>query len=129
MAGNKGKAGNKRTKREAFGSRNVFILSAIGSAVGLGNIWRFPSVAYESGGGAFLIPYLCALLTAGIPLLFFDYAIGHKYRGSAPLAMRRLNKRTEALGWWQVLICVIIGIYYAAIVAWAAVYTLSLIHI
>ncbi|WP_084590531.1 sodium-dependent transporter [Pseudoglutamicibacter albus] len=123
MAGSKGKAGNKRTKREAFGSRNVFILSAIGSAVGLGNIWRFPSVAYESGGGAFLIPYLCALLTAGIPLLFFDYAIGHKYRGSAPLAMRRLNKRTEALGWWQVLICVIIGIYYAAIVAWAAVYT------
>ncbi|WP_440438902.1 sodium-dependent transporter [Pseudoglutamicibacter cumminsii] len=117
------KAGNKRTKREAFGSRNVFIISAIGSAVGLGNIWRFPSVAYESGGGAFLIPYLCALLTAGIPLLFFDYAIGHKYRGSAPLAMRRLNKRTEALGWWQVLICVVIGMYYAAIVAWAAIYT------
>ena len=61
-------------KREAFGSRNVFILSAIGSAVGLGNIWRFPYVAYEGGGGAFLIPYLCALLTAGIPLLFLDYA-------------------------------------------------------
>ncbi len=72
-------------KREAFSSRNVFILSAIGSAVGLGNIWRFPYVAYEGGGGAFLIPYLCALLTAGIPLLFFDYAIGHRFRGSAPL--------------------------------------------
>lgn len=75
-------------KREAFGSRNVFILSAIGSAVGLGNIWRFPYVAYEGGGGAFLIPYLCALLTAGIPLLFLDYAIGHRFRGSAPLAFR-----------------------------------------
>ncbi|MCK3770938.1 sodium-dependent transporter [Microbacterium aerolatum] len=110
-------------KREAFGSRNVFILSAIGSAVGLGNIWRFPYVAYEGGGGAFLIPYLCALLTAGIPLLFFDYAIGHRFRGSAPLAFRRMHRAAEPLGWWQVLICVIISVYYAVIIAWAAMYT------
>ncbi|MEJ1922151.1 sodium-dependent transporter [Microbacterium sp. KHB019] len=110
-------------KREAFGSRNVFILSAIGSAVGLGNIWRFPYVAYEGGGGAFLIPYLCALLTAGIPLLFFDYAIGHRFRGSAPLAFRRMHRAAEPLGWWQVLICVVISVYYAVIIAWAAMYT------
>jgi len=110
-------------RREAFGSRNVFILSAIGSAVGLGNIWRFPYVAYEGGGGAFLIPYLCALLTAGIPLLFFDYAIGHRFRGSAPLAFRRMHRGAEPLGWWQVLICVVIATYYAVIIAWAAMYT------
>jgi NSS family neurotransmitter:Na+ symporter len=110
-------------KREAFGSRNVFILSAVGSAVGLGNIWRFPYVAYEGGGGAFLIPYLCALLTAGIPLLFFDYAIGHRFRGSAPLAFRRMHRAAEPLGWWQVLICAIIAVYYAVIIAWAAMYT------
>lgn len=110
-------------KREAFGSRNVFILSAIGSAVGLGNIWRFPYVAYEGGGGAFLIPYLCALLTAGIPLLFFDYAIGHRFRGSAPLAFRRMHRAAEPIGWWQVLICVVIAVYYAVIVGWAAMYT------
>ena len=54
--------------RGAFTSRKVFILAAIGSAVGLGNIWRFPYVAYENGGGAFVIPYLVALLTAGHPL-------------------------------------------------------------
>ena len=110
-------------RREAFGSRNVFILSAVGSAVGLGNIWRFPYVAYEGGGGAFLIPYLCALLTAGIPLLFFDYAIGHRFRGSAPLAFRRMHRAAEPLGWWQVLICVVIATYYAVIIAWAAMYT------
>lgn len=110
-------------RREAFGSRNVFILSAIGSAVGLGNIWRFPYVAYEGGGGAFLIPYLCALLTAGIPLLFLDYAIGHRFRGSAPLAFRRIHRAAEPLGWWQVLICVVIAVYYAVIIAWAAMYT------
>ncbi|WP_442923070.1 hypothetical protein [Microbacterium sp. BR1] len=52
--------------------RNVFILSVIGSAVGPGIIWRVPYVAYGGGGGAFLIAHLCALLTAGIPLLFMD---------------------------------------------------------
>ncbi|MBF0673314.1 MAG: sodium-dependent transporter [Salinibacterium sp.] len=116
-------ASTQTRKREAFGSRNVFILSAIGSAVGLGNIWRFPYVAYEGGGGAFLIPYLCALLTAGIPLLFLDYSIGHRFRGSAPLAFRRMHRAAEPLGWWQVLICVVIAVYYAVIVAWAAMYT------
>ena len=51
--------------RENWTSRSGFIIAAIGSAVGLGNIWRFPYVAYENGGGAFLIPYLIALITAG----------------------------------------------------------------
>src|SRR5699024_11218624 len=51
--------------RSQWGTRAGFILAAVGSAVGLGNIWRFPSVAYENGGGAFFIPYLFALLTAG----------------------------------------------------------------
>lgn len=109
--------------KEGFSSRKVFIFAAIGSAVGLGNIWRFPYVAYEGGGGAFIIPYLCALLFAGIPLLYLDYAVGHRFRGSAPLSLRRLHRGAEWLGWWQVLICVVIAIYYAAILAWAAKYT------
>ncbi|WP_344880976.1 sodium-dependent transporter [Zhihengliuella alba] len=108
--------------RETFSSRKLFILSAIGSAVGLGNIWRFPYVAYENGGGAFLIPYLVALLTAGIPLLFLDYAIGHKFRGSAPLAFRRMSRPAEFLGWWQVLMCFVIAVYYAVIIGWAGMY-------
>jgi len=120
----KGGAGGAPTAaRETFSSRRLFILSAIGSAVGLGNIWRFPYIAYENGGGAFLIPYLVALLTAGIPLLFLDYAVGHKFRGSAPLAYRRMNRGAEVLGWWQVLVCFVIAIYYAVIIAWATMYT------
>lgn len=100
-----------------------FILSAIGSAVGLGNIWRFPGVAYENGGGAFLIPYLIALLTAGIPILFLDYAIGHRFRGSPPLALKRLaGKFGEGLGWFQVMISVFIALYYTAVLAWASSY-------
>lgn len=120
---------NQRTsKPEIFSTRSFFILAAIGSAVGLGNIWRFPYVAFKNGGGAFIIPYLVALLAAGIPLLFFDYAIGHRYRGSAPLALRRLGRWTETLGWWQVMVCVMIAIYYAAVVAWAGMYTLFSIN-
>ncbi|SJM57308.1 Sodium-dependent transporter [Gulosibacter sp. 10] len=107
---------------ETFASRNAFILAAIGSAVGLGNIWRFPYVAYENGGGAFIIPYIVALLCAGIPLLFLDYAIGHRYGGSSPLSLARIMRWMESLGWWQVLVCVIIGIYYAVIVAWALMF-------
>jgi NSS family neurotransmitter:Na+ symporter len=110
-------------KRGAFSSRKVFILAAIGSAVGLGNIWRFPYVAYENGGGAFMIPYLVALLTAGIPFLFLDYSLGHRYRGSAPLSFARLRRGTEGIGWWQVGICFFIAVYYAAVIAWALRYT------
>ncbi|GMA40770.1 hypothetical protein GCM10025883_28150 [Mobilicoccus caccae] len=106
--------------REQWSGQLGFLLAAIGSAVGLGNIWRFPGVAYTNGGGAFLIPYLVALLTAGIPILLLDYALGHRYRGSAPAVFRRLNRRAEALGWFQVLIAFVICVYYAVIIAWAA---------
>lgn len=108
--------------REAFSARSVFILAAIGSAVGLGNIWRYPMVAYESGGGAFLIPYLVALTTAAIPLLFLDYALGHKYRGASPLAFKRLRRWLEPFGWVQVLMCFVIATYYAVVLAWALRY-------
>ncbi|GAB3181945.1 sodium-dependent transporter [Nesterenkonia halophila] len=109
--------------RESFAGRKAFILTAVGSAVGLGNIWRFPYITYENGGGAFMIPYLIALLTAGIPILLFDYAIGHTFRGSAPMAFKRLHPGAEIIGWFQVGISFLISIYYSAIIAWAACYT------
>ena len=78
------------TEREQWSGQTGFILAAIGSAVGLGNIWRFPGVAYENGGGAFLVPYVIALLVIGIPVLLLDYSLGHRFRGSAPTVFRRL---------------------------------------
>ena len=113
----------KAQKRETFSGRRAFIMAAIGSAVGLGNIWRFPYTTYENGGGAFIIPYLIALLTAGIPLLFLDYAIGHRNRGGAPLSYRRVSPHFEVFGWWQMMVNVIIGLYYAVVLGWAASYT------
>lgn len=70
-------------QREQWNSRTGFILAAVGSAIGLGNIWRFPYMAYENGGGAFFIPYLFAMLSAGIPFMIMEFSLGHKYRGAA----------------------------------------------
>ncbi|MFD4017784.1 sodium-dependent transporter [Streptomyces sp. SH5] len=108
--------------REQWATRAGFLLAAIGSAVGLGNIWRFPAIAYDNGGGAFLLPYLIALLTAGIPLLIMEYIIGRKYRLSPPAALRRMARPAEAIGWWQVAISFVIATYYAVIIAWAVRY-------
>ncbi len=116
-------------KRPQWGTRAGFILAAAGSAIGLGNIWRFPAVAYENGGGAFFLPYLFALLTAGIPLLIMEFAIGHKYRSSAPGSLKKINKNFEGIGWWQLAISFVISVYYAAVIAWAlsyAVFSLNL---
>ncbi|GIQ68234.1 sodium-dependent transporter [Xylanibacillus composti] len=109
-------------QRDQWGSRLGFILAAAGSAIGLGNIWRYPYVVYANGGGAFLIPYFFALITAGIPILLLEFGIGRFARGSAPLSLRRLSRRFEWLGWWQVLICFVITTYYVAIVAWSVSY-------
>lgn len=114
---------NPRQRRETFNTRLVFLMAAIGSAVGLGNIWRFPYAAYDNGGGAFLIPYMVALLSAGIPLLWFDLAMGHRFRGSTPLTFRRTGKFAESIGWLKVGVNFFIAVYYAAIIAWAGIYT------
>ncbi len=86
--------------RDQWGSRAGFVLAAIGSAIGLGNIWRYPYVAYENGGGAFLLPYFIALATAGIPILILEYSIGNRYWGAGPFSFRALSRRWEWLGWW-----------------------------
>lgn len=105
--------------REQWQSQFGFLLAAVGSAVGLGNIWRFSYLAYEHGGGAFLVPYLIALLTAGIPLLILEYAIGHERVGSAPLAYAKISRRWEWLGWWAVSFVMFgIVLYYSVIISW-----------
>lgn len=109
--------------REQWNSQLGFVLAAVGSAVGLGNIWRFSYLAYQHGGGAFLIPYLVALLTAGIPLLILEYAVGHERIGSAPLAYRKIHKSWEWLGWWAVIFVMFgIVLYYTVIIAWCVNY-------
>ena len=100
-----------------------FILAAIGSAVGLGNIWRFSYLCYKNGGGAFLVPYLLALLIVGIPLMILELGIGHRMRGSAPLSLARCTRKWEWAGWFAVLIVMYgIMLYYSTIIAWCLNY-------
>lgn len=111
--------------RGAWKSNTGFLLAAIGSAVGLGNIWRFPYVAYENGGGAFLIPYVVALLTAGIPILMLELSLGQKKKASAPMAFCKINAKWEWLGWWAVSFVMFgIVLYYIVVIGWCANYML-----
>ncbi len=108
--------------RDQWNSKVGFLLAAIGSAVGLGNIWRFPYIAATNGGGAFLLPYFFAIITAGIPILILEYTMGKTYRGGAPVTWARMNRRFEWLGWFQVMIAFVIAVYYFAIIVWVVSY-------
>ncbi len=114
---------NETPQRAIWGSKLGFLLAAIGSAVGLGNIWRFSYMAFEYGGGAFLVPYGCALLLAGIPLMILEYTLGHSEKGSSPLAFSRVSPPWEWAGWWMPTVALYgIMLYYAVIISWCINY-------
>lgn len=104
--------------RERWASRPAFVMAAIGSAVGLGNLWRFPYIAAKHGGGAFLVPYFIAVLTTGIPLMILEYGLGQAMQRAAPAAFKKLHRRFEWLGWFALAVSTVIVIYYAAVMAW-----------
>jgi NSS family neurotransmitter:Na+ symporter len=105
--------------RDRWDSRTAFIFAAIGSAVGLGNLWRFPYIAASNGGGAFLVPFFVALLTAGIPLLILECGLGQMFQRGAPEALGRVRKGCEWVGWWALAVGSMISFYYAAVMAWS----------
>src|SRR5210317_1049611 len=110
-------------QRSSWKSNVGFLLAAIGSAVGLGIVWRFSYMAHEHGGGAFLVPYLVALLVAGIPLMILEYALGHREKSSSPLAFARVNPKWEWIGWWMPTLAMFgIMLYYSVIIGWCINY-------
>ncbi len=80
-------------------------------------------MAYENGGGAFLVPYFIALFTAGIPILILEWSLGNKYRGAGPRSYWNLSRRWEWVGWWQVAASFVISTYYMVILGWVLAYT------
>jgi len=108
-----------KEKKNVWSSKYTFILAAVGSAVGLGNVWRYPTTVFENGGGAFFIPYFIAFITAGLPILILEFIVGSKFRGAGPLAYARISKKWEFLGWIPTMVAGMIIFFYVVILAWA----------
>ena len=103
--------------REVWKSRKGFIFAAVGAAIGLGNLWRFPFQAYKNGGGAFFFPYIIALFTCAVPLMILEYQYGRKIRGGSTKAFRLLGKKYEWVGWVQVMVPIIVMMFYSTIIS------------
>nr|WP_295162411.1 sodium-dependent transporter [uncultured Methanobrevibacter sp.] len=108
--------------KNEWGSNMSFILAMIGSAVGLGNIWRYPYVLYSNGGGAFYIPYIVAILLMGIPFLILEYGVGYNFKSSFAKAITKINSKWQYLGWLLPVAVFMIMIYYSAILGWDGIY-------
>lgn len=108
-------------KRESFGSRLGFLLVSVGCAVGIGNVWKFPYVTGENGGGIFVLFYLLFLLIMGVPVLTMELAVGRASRKSAVLGYKALEKpgtRWHIHGWFCVLGCALLMMYYTTVSGW-----------
>ena len=109
-------------KRSSFTGKIGFVLAAAGSAVGLGNIWRFPYLAAKYGGGIFLLVYVILAVTLGFSLMCAEIAIGRKTGKSAIGAFASLDKRFGFIGWMAAIVPVIILPYYSVIGGWVSKY-------
>ncbi len=114
-----------KKERNSFSGTIGFVLAAAGSAVGLGNIWRFPYLAAKDGGGLFLVVYLVLALTFGFTLLSTEIAIGRKTKQSPLTAYSKIHKRWKPLGVIACIVPVIIMPYYCAIGGWVLKYFLA----
>ena len=112
-------------ERKSFKGTVGFVLAAAGSAVGLGNIWRFPYLAAKDGGGLFLLIYLILVLTFGFTLLASELAIGRKSKQGPLTAYSRISTKWKGLGILACLIPAIIMPYYSAIGGWVLKYFMA----
>lgn len=108
--------------RASFGGRLVAILAAAGSAIGLGSIWRFPYVAGENGGAAFLLVYLLAIFVVGIPVMVAEFAVGRATKKNAVGGYRQLAKGWRWLGYSGIIAALFISGYYYIIAGWSLEY-------
>ena len=111
-----------KESRATLGGKLSAVLVAAGSSVGLGNIWRFPYVAGDNGGGAFLIIYILCVLLLGLPLMIAEFSVGRASHLNAVGAYRKLNRRWSFLGYNGVLAAFLILGFYFVVSGWTAEY-------
>ncbi|XP_052800617.1 sodium-dependent dopamine transporter-like [Mya arenaria] len=109
----------QQEERETWNKKIDFLLSVIGFAVDLANVWRFPFLCYKNGGGAFLIPYGLMLIFGGIPLFYMELALGQFYRTGAITCWARICPLFKGIGWAVVLIAFYTDFFYNVVIAWA----------
>ncbi|XP_078542069.1 sodium- and chloride-dependent neutral and basic amino acid transporter B(0+)-like isoform X3 [Lissotriton helveticus] len=109
------------TNRATWSNKTEYLLSMVGYAVGLGNIWRFPYLTYKNGGGAFLIPYLIMMIFTGLPLYLLESALG-QFAGLGPVLVWRAAPFFQGVGITMVIVSTLVCIYYNVIVAYALYY-------
>ena len=117
----------EKKPRAQWGSKLGFILAAAGSAVGLGNIWKFPGKAYECGGGAFMLIYVLAVLVMGFPIMLTELSLGRGTQTNSVDAFKKLNKRFAWIGYVGILAAFIITSYYLHVGGWVLRYVFSYI--
>ncbi|PNI27656.1 SLC6A3 isoform 1 [Pan troglodytes] len=110
--------------RETWGKKIDFLLSVIGFAVDLANVWRFPYLCYKNGGGAFLVPYLLFMVIAGMPLFYMELALGQFNREGAA-GVWKICPILKGVGFTVILISLYVGFFYNVIIAWALHYLFS----
>lgn len=108
--------------KSVWNSNITFILAMIGSAVGLGNIWRFPNVLYSNGGGSFMIPYIISLFLLGISFVLVEYAVGYKFKTSLSKILYSVYNKLEPVAWFVLTIVFLITTYYICVVGWDLIY-------
>ena len=112
------------TQREHFASRIGFILIAAGCAIGIGNVWRFPYITGEYGGGAFVLLYLIFLVILGLPVMVMEFSVGRASQKSAALAFDALvpSRRFHWFSWWGYIGCMLLMMFYTTVAGWMLAY-------
>ena len=110
------------SEKSKWDSNIAFILAMIGSAVGLGNIWRFPNVLYSNGGGSFMIPYIISIFFLGISFVLVEYAVGFKFKTSLSKIFYSIKPSLEAVAWFIIFVVFLITTYYVCVVGWDLIY-------
>ncbi|GMR61726.1 hypothetical protein PMAYCL1PPCAC_31921, partial [Pristionchus mayeri] len=114
-------------ERGSWGHKLHFLATCVGFATGLGNLWRFPALAYENGGGAFLLPYIIASFVIGFPLLYLELSIGQFARVGPARCFRYFKPAFQGVGWASIMVAYLVGIYYNMINVYSAVYLKQII--